>query len=127
MGSRDELFGRKSGGSGWSGAREKGGWSGATGYRHTGGDGLDEDDFDEGSHFLGGAMSQQQAQDDHLDAIGDTLKRVGQMAEGFNSELQAQNELLDEVGTNLEQTNQAMRIMGAKTTELVESAGGPRW
>ena len=66
-------------------------------------------------------------QDDHLDAIGATLARVGQMAEGFHSELQTQNQMLEGMGTDMEQTNIAMKMVEGKTAELVEKAGGPGW
>jgi hypothetical protein len=66
----------------------------------------------------------EEAQDEHLDAIGATLQRVGQMAEGFGNELRSQNDLLDQVGVDMDRTNNAMRMVEGKTAELVKQAGG---
>uniref|UniRef100_A0A7S2WS45 t-SNARE coiled-coil homology domain-containing protein n=1 Tax=Mucochytrium quahogii TaxID=96639 RepID=A0A7S2WS45_9STRA len=87
---------------------------------------FDDDDADEGDTFLQQRRMEEQ-QDEHLDAIGETLKRVGQMAHGFGEELRAQNDLLDEVDSDMQRTQGAMKMVEGKTQQLVEKAGGPGW
>lgn len=66
-------------------------------------------------------------QDDHLDAIEQSLARVGEMAKGFTTELQIQNNMLDGIGVEIEATNTSMKKLEDRTAKLIDSAGGPRW
>ena len=87
--------------------------------------GVDDSDIEsaEDDVFLRKRKIEEQ-QDDHLDAIGATLSRIGQVAQGLGNELRSQNDLLDSVGQEMSRTNQAMKVVESKTAELVKQAGG---
>ncbi len=69
----------------------------------------------------------QKVQDERLDAIENSLGRVGKIAEGFHAELRLQNDMLDGIGVEIEKTHISVKSVEQRTAELIEKSGGPRW
>jgi t-SNARE complex subunit (syntaxin) len=66
-------------------------------------------------------------QDAHLDAIYDSVQRLGQLSLHIHTELDAQHEMLEEAEAEMDDTQAAVRATNQRIKALIDANGGKQW
>jgi len=86
-------------------------------------DGYDDND-NEGGDFIRNQQVLMQMQDAGLDALSETVMRLGDMSNNISEELGQQNKMLDAMETELDTAGEELDIVTRSTKQMIEKSGG---
>jgi len=66
-------------------------------------------------------------QDQHLDAIYDSVQRLGQLSLNIHDELDAQSQMLEEAEAEMDATQAAVNETNKRIKVLIDANGGSKW
>lgn len=83
-----------------------------------------DDTGNEASDYIRNQQVMMQMQDAGLDALSETVVRLGEMSNNISEELGQQNKMLDAMETDLDDAGDQLDIVTRSTKELIAKSGG---